>query len=136
MKRIGRSVLAVFTGLITVIVLSVGVDALLHATKVFPPPDQPMYSTSLLMLALSYRAVFSAVGGYVTARLAPSAVLMHVVALAGIGLVLGLLGIVAATRMNLGPIWYPIAVAASGPVFTLIGGWWWLLRAARSPAPR
>ncbi len=117
MKRIGRSVLAVFAGLITVIVLSVGVDALLHATKVFPPPDQPMYSTSLLMLALSYRAVFTAVGGYVTARLAPRAALTHVVVLAGVGLVLGLL---AWRTGRLGPSWATHAVFNATAAVTMI----------------
>jgi hypothetical protein len=40
----------------------------------------------------------------------------------GIGLLLGALGVVAATKADLGPIWYPVAVAMTGPMFNWLGG--------------
>src|SRR5262245_13661755 len=114
-RRIGRSVLAVFAGFVVVVVLSLGTDEVFHLLKVYPPWGVPMSEPGLYLLALSYRGVFTFIGGYVTARLAPYAPMTHVLVGCGIGLVLGALGVVAATTAELGPIWYPVAVAITGP---------------------
>ncbi len=74
------------------------------------------------LLALAYRGLFTVMGGWVTARLAPSAPGKHVLVLAGIGLMLGGLGVVASLASDLGPAWYAIAVAVTGPLCTLLGG--------------
>ena len=42
-RRRWRSVGAVFLGFITVVVLSLGTDQLLHVLQVYPPWGQPMY---------------------------------------------------------------------------------------------
>ena len=42
-RRLGRSVFAVFLGFVTVVVLSLGTDQILHVLKVYPPWGQPMY---------------------------------------------------------------------------------------------
>lgn len=94
----------------------------MHATGVYPPPDQVMNEPKLLLLALAYRGLFTAIGGWVTARLAPSAPGKHVMALAILGLVAGALGVVAAVVTQLGPLWYAVAVAITGPLLTLVGG--------------
>lgn len=65
-----RSVGAVLAGLLLIVVLSNGADALMHTLGVFPAGDQPM-SESLFVLATAYRIAFGIAGGYVTARLAP-----------------------------------------------------------------
>ena len=82
LRRIG----AVFAGLLAVIVLSVGTDAILHATGVFPPLGQPM-SDKLFLLATAYRTIYGIIGGYVIARLAPD----HPMALA---LFMGFMGFI------------------------------------------
>lgn len=117
-----KSVGAVLAGFATVVVLSTATDAVLHATGVFPPADQPMESTALFALALTYRGLFTVLGGWITARLAPVAKMKHVAALAAIGLVAGCLGVVAALTSDLGPAWYAIAVAVTGPICAVIGG--------------
>lgn len=48
---VGRSALAVVAGFVAIVVLSVGTDAVMHATGVFPPPGRPMHGTALLGLA-------------------------------------------------------------------------------------
>jgi hypothetical protein len=121
-RRLGRSVLAVFAGFVVVVVLSLGTDEVLHLLKVYPPWGVPMYEPGLNLLALTYRSVFTFIGGYVTARLAPHSPMRHVLVGCGIGLVLGSLGVVAATTAELGPIWYPVAVAITGPLFNWLGG--------------
>ena len=121
-RRLGRSVLALLAGFLVVVVLSLGADELFHLLNVYPPWGVPMYEPRLNLLALTYRSIFTFIGGYVTARFAPYSPMRHVLVGCGIGLVLGALGVVAATTAELGPIWYPVAVAVTGPVFNWLGG--------------
>jgi hypothetical protein len=122
-RRLGRSVLAVVAGFLVVVLLSLGTDEILHLLHVYPPWGVPMYEPGLNLLALTYRAVFTFIGGYVTAMLAPYSPMRHVLVGTGIGIVLGIAGVIAAIAIgNLGPIWYPVAVAISGPVCNWLGG--------------
>jgi len=122
-RRIGRSVLAVIAGFITVVVLSTATDAVLHALKVYPPPEQGMHDPALNALALAYRCVITVLGGYVCARLAPSRPLRHAFILGVIGTAIGTAAVVATWNMGLGPRWYPIALAVTGLPLTWLGGY-------------
>jgi hypothetical protein len=42
------------------------------------------------------------------------------------------LGVVAATTADLGPIWYPVAVAVTGPVFNWLAGMFFVRQAVRT----
>ena len=118
-----RSVLAVFAGFVAVVMLSLGTDQILHVLQVYPPWGEPMYDTGLNALALTYRTIYTLLGGFITARLAPRAPMRHVMILALIGLAAGTAGaIVAITQADLGPSWYPIALAATAFPVTWIGG--------------
>jgi hypothetical protein len=122
-RSLGRSILALFIGFVAVVVLSLGTDEVLHLLKVYPPWGEPMYQPGLNLLALSYRAVFTIVGGYLTARFAPHSPMRHVVIGACIGLAIGVAGVVAAASIGgLGPMWYPVAVAVTGPPCNVLGG--------------
>lgn len=83
---------AVIAGFAVVVALSIGVDGVLHGMKIYPPPGEPMHDPALNALALAYRSLFTVVGGYVTARLAPLAPMRHVLVLALIGLAAGAAG--------------------------------------------
>lgn len=117
-----RSAGAIIAGFVTVVVLSLAVDEVLHLINVFPPWGEPMYSPRLNLLALSYRILFTVVGGYVAARLAPNTPLRHAVILGLIGLLPGIGGVIAASGMELGPLWYPIAIAVTGLPCCWLGG--------------
>jgi len=118
-----RSIIAVVAGFLTVAGLSLATDQLLHVFEVYPPWGQPMWETSLNALALSYRIVYTLLGGFITARLAPRAPMRHVTVLAVIGLAAGTTGaIVAITQADLGPNWYPIALAVTAYPCTWFGG--------------
>jgi hypothetical protein len=118
-----RIVLAVFVGFIAVVVLSLGTDQILHVLQIYPPWGEPMYDTGLNTLALTYRTIYTLLGGFITARLAPRAPMRHVMVLALIGLAAGTAGaIVAITQADLGPSWYPIALAVTAYPATWIGG--------------
>ena len=121
-RRLGRGVVAVLAGFATVVVLSIATDAVLHALKVYPPPEQGLHDPLLNLLALAYRGVFTLLGGWVTARLAPRAPLHHAFVLGVLGLIAGTAGVIASWDLNLGPHWYPIALAASGLPLCWLGG--------------
>lgn len=121
-RCLGRSVAAIFLGFLAVVVLSLGTDQVLHVLNVYPPWGQAMHEPGLNLLALSYRCVYTVIGGYLAARLAPHAAMRHVLILAAIGFVMGTLGVVGTWNMNLGPRWYPIAIAVTGAPLTWLGG--------------
>lgn len=107
-----RSIAAVTGGLVAVAALSSAVDAVLHATGVYPAAGKPM-AAGLYLLATAYRAAFQIAGGYLTARLAPRRPMKHVLVLGIVGLVLSAAGVaVAATAPELGPLWYPFGLFA------------------------
>ena len=127
-RRLGRSVLAVFLGFVTVVVLSLGTDQILHVLKVYPPWGQPMYEPGLNLLALSYRIVYTVLGMYITAKYAPYLPMRHVWVAGSIGFVFGIVGVIAAIPLNLGPIWYPIAIAVTALPCAWLGGVLYLAR--------
>jgi hypothetical protein len=112
-RRIGRSIGAVLAGLLTIVLLDVGIDTVLHATGIYPPFGQPM-SDGLFLVALAYRTVDAIFGTYVAGRLAPHHPRRHALALGAIGIVLSSLGVLATLSggPELGPIWYPLALVA------------------------
>lgn len=121
-SRRGKSVAAVFLGFLVVFVLSLGTDQVLHVLNVYPPWGQPMFDTGLYILALSYRTVFTVIGGYVTAKLAPHSAMRHVWTLGMIGFVVAIVGAIATIPMKLGPAWYPIVLAIIGLPCVWLGG--------------
>ncbi len=104
-----KSIWAVAAGVLVIIVVTTLVDIALHAIGVFPPAKQPL-SDGLAALATFYRIVISIGGAWLTARLAPSKPMKHAMILGYVGVVLGLVGVVATRNLGLGPRWYPIAL--------------------------
>ena len=122
-RRLLRSTVAVLSGFLAVVFLSLGTDQLLHVLEVYPPWGQPMHEPGLNLLALAYRSVYTVVGGYIAARLAPYAPMRHALVLGVVGLAVGLAGaIVTITKYDLGPDWYPIALVLIALPCTLLGG--------------
>jgi len=108
-----KSAVAVVAGLVFILVLTTFVDLLLHIVGVYPSMDKPIDDT-LAAMATAYRVVISVAGAWLTARLAPQKPLKHAMILGLVGVVLGLIGVVATWNMGLGPRWYPIALTVLG----------------------
>jgi hypothetical protein len=108
-KNTWKSVGAIAAGVLTIIVVTTLVDIGLHLVHVYPPMGQPM-NDALALLASSYRLIISIAGAYLTARLAPDRPLRHAIILGYVGVVLGLVGVVATWNLGLGPRWYPISL--------------------------
>jgi len=121
-RRFGRSTFAILFGLVAGAALSLGTDQVLHVLKVYPPWNEPMYDTRLNLLALSYRMVYDTFGSYLAARFAPRNPMRHALLLGAIGLVPSVAGVIAATKIELGPLWYPVALAVSVMPTAWLGG--------------
>jgi hypothetical protein len=121
-RRTRRSVGAVLAGFVTIVVLSLGIDQILHVLGVYPPWGQPMYEPGLNLLALAYRIVISVLGCYITAAIAPRAPMRHALILGVLGVLVSAAGTVAALGQNLGPIWYPIALVVVSIPCAWLGG--------------
>lgn len=118
-----RSTGAILTGFFTVAVLSLATDQVLHVLEVYPPWGEPMNEPGLNLLALSYRILYTILGGYLTARLSPHSPMRHVFVLGVLGVVIAAAGAAAAITMaDLGPNWYPIALALTGFPCVWLGG--------------
>lgn len=102
-----RSVLAVLAGIIFIVAASTGTDLALERT-VLPAMNTAQASPPLLALALAYRVLFGVIGGWITAKLAPSRPMTHAVVLGVIGTAAALAGVVVA--WSFGNQWYPIAL--------------------------
>ena len=110
-RRTGRGILAVVVGILVGALLSLGTDEVLHLTRVYPSWGVRM-SDPLFGLATAYRVVFSILGSWVIARLAPRRPMLHAMIAGAIGLVVSVAGAAATWNRDLGPHWYNVAVAA------------------------
>ena len=111
-----KSIGAVVAGFVLVFVLSILTDTTLAKIGVFPPQAQ-VYAAWMLGLALLYRCVYSVLGFYLCARLAPNNPLRHAIILGIIGTVFAAIG--AAANWDKGAHWYPVALV----VLTLPCAW-------------
>jgi MFS family permease len=116
-----KSFLAVFAGVVFIIVVTTLVDIALHAAKVFPPMEEPL-NDSLAALAMSYRVVVGVIGAWLTARLAPQNPMKHALILGCVGTLLGSIGVVTSWNLGMGPRWYPIAIAVFAIPQCWVGG--------------
>ena len=127
-----KSILAVAAGFLTIVATHIGTDKVMHALGVFPPASQGMHDPALNALALAYRSAFTVLGCWLTARLAPSHPRDHALVLGLIGTALASAGAIATRDMNLGPAWYPLALAVTAFPLAWVGA---LLHRSEGRAP-
>lgn len=123
-KNIFKSIGAIVAGFITVVILSIATDVILESIKFFPPQDKPeLYTGGLLLIAFIYRSIYTVVGGYVAAALAPNKPMRHAIILGALGMVMGTLGAVANwDKTAASGAWYPIALVIAAIPCTWLGG--------------
>lgn len=121
---LSRSVVAVFGGFATWIVLTVVTDMILQAFQIFPMPDVPA-GDRILFLAFLYRSVYAFVASYITASLASHRPVAH-------ALVCGLCGFAVALEnlietwspgATFRPHWYAIALVMIALPESWLAGW-------------
>ena len=121
-KNTFKSIGAVIAGFITVVILSIVTDFVFESLGVFPPQNDPLsYTWLMLMFALMYRCLYTVAGGYVTARLAPNRPMRHAIILGFVGTIAGTIGVCIA--WNFSPQhWYPISIVVTALPSTWLGG--------------
>ncbi len=120
MNKFFKDIGAILSGFISVVILSVGTDALLEKLNIFPSASEGLFVTWMLVLAFIYRSIYAIVGGYVTAKLTSTNPMRNVKILGFLGIIGGVAGVVAG--WNLSDHWYPIALAVTAFPLTWFGG--------------
>ena len=117
-----KSIGAILAGIIFIVVSHTGTDFVLEKLGVFPPPQQGFHITWMVVTATIYRSIYTIVGGYITAALAPDPPMRSVMILGLMGLVVSTLAAIVTIPMKLGPTWYPIALAVLALPCVWLGG--------------
>ncbi|MGH2568785.1 MAG: hypothetical protein ACRDGA_10620 [Bacteroidota bacterium] len=86
------------------------------------PKGHLYVGTGLILVVIGYRALFSLIGCYLTAKLAPQNPMKHALVLGGIGLVFASLGAIVTANMNIGPAWYAWTLAVISLPVAWFGG--------------
>lgn len=120
-RSVGRSVVALLSGLLVTVVLSYGTDAVLQLAGVLPSGRLNIF-WGLVALVIGYRSVFGAVGSYLAARLAPVRPMGHALGLGIFGLIGGIGGAIASWNSPLTPSWYALTLAALAVPSAWLGG--------------
>ncbi|HEY0741943.1 MAG TPA: hypothetical protein VGD40_10785 [Chryseosolibacter sp.] len=100
-----KSIGAVLAGLIFIGVTHTAVDATLEAIGILPTGHLNV-GAGLILVVILYRAIFSFIGCYLTAKLAPKNPMLHSLILGGVGTVLSAVGAIVTIDMNIAPAWY------------------------------
>lgn len=117
-----RSIGAILTGLLFIVISHNLVDKILEWAEIFPPPEEGLHETWMLLLATTYRSVLSVAGCYITAWLAAARPMLHAMVLGTIGLVIASIASAVVIPMNLSPAWYPIVLAILALPCAWLGG--------------
>ena len=122
-RSVGRSIGALVAGLVVGIVLSLGTDAILRVTGIFPPFGQVM-SNGMFVLAITYRVIYSVIASYVAARLAPDRAMWHAMVLGVVNLATSLIGALLTWNKGAeyGAHWYPLSLVVLALPAAWLGG--------------
>src|SRR5882672_8914857 len=112
---------AILAGIVFIVVTHTATDLMLEKLGIFTPPEQGFHVTWMVVTATIYRSVFTVGGGYLTAALAPTRPMLHAVILGLIGIAASTAGAIVMIPLNLGPIWYPIALIVLALPCTWLG---------------
>ena len=118
-----KSIGAVAAGFVAVFVLAILTDVVLVVVRVLPDPNQPqLYNNNFYMLIFAYTTLYSVVGGYLTAWLAPSKPILHAVILGVLGLLASSFGAYMNWGKATGYEWYPLALIVMAIPACWLGG--------------
>jgi hypothetical protein len=109
-----KSLVAIFSGFMLVVLLSVATDSLFFSRTVEAVPD------GRLAIALAYRCLYAIAGAYVAAQMAPSRPVLHAFILGAIGMTLAIAG--AIIMWDRGQNWYPVALVVTALPCAWLGG--------------
>ena len=130
-----KSVGAVVAGFLLCFVLAIATDVVLVMTHMMPTMEHPeQFSDGLYAVITVYTALYSVVGGWLTAKLAPSKPLQHALALGVLGTIASCLGAWANWGKAAGHEWYPIALIVIAIPACWLGGMIYMRRGGATKA--
>ena len=116
-----KSAGAVILGFLIIAVLSTLTDSVLEANDAIPRGALPLNGSELMLAGiLGYRAFYSLIGCYVTARLAPVSPMKHALALGLVGAIFSIVGAIAMSGKA--PLWYDVVLVAMALPVAWLGG--------------
>jgi hypothetical protein len=118
-KQTLKSIGAILAGFVLVVIISILTDLLLVETGIMKQPFN-LNSTSFIGFVVFYRSLFSTIGSFLTAKLAPYNPMKHAMIGGFIGLVLSIIG--AITMWHLPPHWYSISLIITAMPSAWFGG--------------
>jgi hypothetical protein len=127
-----KGIAAILAGMIFIVVSHTGTDFVLEKLGIFTPPNEGFHIPWMVVTATIYRCLYTVVGGYITAALAPEPRMRYVMILGIIGLVMSTLAAIATIPLGIAPAWYPIALAVTAFPCVWLGG---LLYRAKHTGP-
>lgn len=128
-----KSIGAVLAGLIFIGVTHSAIDAILEAIGILPQGHLNI-GAGMILFVILYRAVFSFIGCYLTARLAPKNPMLHSLILGGIGTILSAVGAIVTADMNIAPAWYGWSLVVMAIPIAWVAGKAFMTRKAKSLA--
>jgi len=94
-----KSIGSVTCGLILIFITHTVTDSILESMGILPKGNL-FVGTGLILAVIGYRAAFSLLGCYVTAKLAPQNPMKHSIILGIIGMVLSAIGAIVNAKLN------------------------------------
>lgn len=113
---------AILAGMIFIVISHTGTDFGLEKLGIFTPPNEGFHITWMVVTATIYRCLYTVVGGYITAALAPEPPMQYVLMLGLIGLGTSTLAAIKTIPMGMAPAWYPITLAITALPCVWLGG--------------
>lgn len=110
--NIFKSIGVIVLGFMVSALLSILTDYLLESIGVLSSPNEGLFITWMIVVVLFYRGVYTAVSGYIVARLAPSRPMLHAMILGIIGVAIVLIAIQNPEFKTKAPLWFGYALAA------------------------
>jgi hypothetical protein len=119
-----RLIVAIITGSLITIILSITTDMIMVSLGVFPPLDSGEFNFNnrLLLIAFFYRSVYSILSAFVIALIAKEKYRKAVLISGIIGTVIGLIGLVVMWEKSKAAWWYPVSLVVFAIPLALLGG--------------
>lgn len=117
-----QSIGAVLAGFALIGTLGYLTDTVLQYFRILPVTGTVRFESGHSLLAVSYHLIFTLIGGYLTARLAPDRPIAHALVLGVLGVIISTLGLIAIVTGDLAPAWYGWALIIFSLPVTWTGG--------------
>lgn len=111
-RNIFKSIGVIILGFAISEILSVLTDFLLESIGVLPDPEEGLFGTANILIALSYRMNYTIFTGFIVAKLSPNKPMLHAMILGGIGTALTLLSLSDPDIAAKSELWFVYTLAA------------------------